>query len=64
MERTRNHYMKYTKGHYYIKTGSMKILFFFSAHILMMLYICTKFHEETLKDFKVKSQHETLPFEL
>ena len=28
--------------------------FFFSAHCLIMLYICTKFHREILNDFKVK----------
>lgn len=29
---------------------------FFSAHCLIMPYICIKFHEDTLNDFKVIEQ--------
>ena len=43
---------KISKGH---NSGKMYVdlWFFFSAHRLMMVYICTKFHENILKGIKV-----------
>ena len=31
----------------------MKLKLFFSAHVLMVVYICTKFHENILDGIKV-----------
>ena len=42
--------LKQTKGHHYIRTESRVI---FSAHCLIMPYICTKFHEGIISGFKV-----------
>ena len=41
---------KNSKGHNYVKM-LVEFRFFFSAYHLMMIYICTKFHENIL-DFK------------
>ena len=54
MKQTRNHYMKYTKGHDYIRTGRKT-----SSHCLMMLYICT-FMKKSLNVLMLYSIHETL----
>ena len=50
MERTHYH-TKNTKGHHSVKTKS-RVMFFFSAHHLMVLCICTKIHELTLNGFR------------
>ena len=41
-----------------LKVGLRKVglWFFFSAHCLIIPYICTKFHEEILNGFKVKER--------
>ena len=52
---------KISKGHYSVKSvGGVTFLvlctssrFFFSAHRLMMVYICTKFRENILDGMKV-----------
>ena len=41
-----------TKGHNYVKTES-RFWFFFSAHRLIIPYICEKFNEEIFNGFKV-----------
>ena len=42
--------LKYTKGHNSVKNvGGVTIL----AHCLVLLYICTKFHENISKGFRV-----------
>ena len=41
--------LKITKGHHSVET----IEFWYSAHWLMMLYMCTKFHETIFPDIKL-----------
>ena len=40
-----------SKGHNSVK--KVELRFFFSAHCLMVVYICTKFHENILGGIKV-----------
>ena len=42
-----------TKGHHSIKMYHVELQFLFSAHHMMVLYICTKFHEKMLYGFRV-----------
>ena len=45
---------KISKGHNSVKTvDGVTVLFFFYAHRLMVVYICTKFHENILDGIKV-----------
>ena len=43
---------QFTKGHNSIKTV-MELWYLISAYHLMVLYICTKFHENIAKGFRV-----------
>ena len=45
---------KISKGHNSVKTvDGVTVLFFFYVHRLMVVYICTKFHENILDGIKV-----------
>ena len=44
---------KCSKGHNFVKNVDGLPWLFFSAHCLMMVYICTKFHENILESIKV-----------
>ena len=44
---------KISKGHNSVKNVGGVMVFFFSAHCLLMVYICTKFHENILNGVKV-----------
>ena len=44
--------MKFAKGHNSVKNVG-GVMFFFSAHRMMMVYICTKFHENILDGIEV-----------
>ena len=46
---------KISKGHNFVKM-LVELRFLFSAHRLMMIYICTKFHENILDGIKVKER--------
>ena len=47
--------LKFSKGNYFIKM-LVELLFLFSAHCLIVLYISTKFNENISKGFKVIEQ--------
>ena len=50
--------LKFTKGHYYMKTVGV-VMLSFSAHHLIALHICIKFQENILKDFKIIERTHT-----
>ena len=44
---------KFSKGQNSVKKSRWSYVFFFSAHHLSMVYICTNFHENILNGIKV-----------
>ena len=52
IEQTRFSSEKFQKGHNSVKMY-MELEFLFFAHRLMMVYICTKFHENILNSIRV-----------
>ena len=45
--------MKNFKGHNSVKKMEVELRFLFSAHRLIEVYICTKFHENILDGIRV-----------
>ena len=47
---------KISKGHNSVKHLRVELQFLFSAHRLMMVYICTKYHENILDGMEIIEQ--------
>ena len=47
---------KISKGHHCVEKVDVELWLFFSSNRLMVIYICTKFHENILDGIKVKER--------
>ena len=50
--------VKFSKGHNPVKNVLVELQFLIFAHCLMVLYICTKFHENISKVSESLSGHD------